>query len=274
MIAAPPPADREREPPGCSMIEYLSPVTEAPFPLEFFDIGDDGHFWMEWRLAVALRLFNACGLALDRPLCALDIGGGAGRFRDQIERATEWRTDVTDINLSALRIARPARGRTLYYDVTQADPQLLGSYDVAFLFDVIEHVQGPEGLLRAAIEHLRPGGHLFLNVPAIQSLYSAYDAVQGHVRRYSTTSLAAEFDWLPCQLDNVYYWGISLVPLLGLRRLVVGRKPSARTYRLGFQPPRPIVNWALKALMRVELALCARPPLGTSVMAVVRRAGG
>ena len=164
---------------------------------------------MQWRLAVALRLVEASGLALDRPLRALDIGGGAGRFRDQMERATQWRVDMTDLHLPALRMARPARGRTLYYDVTQADPPLLGSYDAAFVFDVIEHLESPGPLLRAAVAHLRPGGHLFLNVPALPALYSAYDVVQGHVRRYSPRTLAAELDGLPCRT------GIGLV--LGLQ---------------------------------------------------------
>ncbi len=214
---------------------------------------------MQWRLAVALRLVEESGLALGRPLRALDIGGGAGRFREQVERATQWRVDMTDLNLPALGMAKPARGRTLYYDVTQADRPLLGSYDAAFLFDVIEHVERPGSLLRAAVEHLRPGGHLFLNVPALQSLYSAYDVAAGHVRRYSTRSLAAELDGLPCRLSAVRYWGFGLVPLVGLRRLVVGQVPDPRTIRRGFEPPHPIVNQALKALMRVELRLVEPP---------------
>jgi SAM-dependent methyltransferase len=272
MIVAQQPAGRDREPSGGPTIEYLSPVTEAPFPLEFYEIGEERHFWMEWRFAVALRLFKASGLAVDRALRALDIGGGAGRFRDQIERDTLWRVDLTDINLPALRMARPARGRTLYYDLTQADPALLGVYDIAFLFDVIEHVESPGPLLRAAVEHLRPGGHLLLNVPALQTLYSAYDVVQGHVRRYSRSALAADLASLPCQVEDIFYWGFGLVPFLGLRRLLVGRTPRPSTYRAGFQPS-PIANHALKALMRAELAVLKRPPLGTSVMAVARKLG-
>lgn len=251
-------------------IEYLSPVSEISFPVEFFDIGEDGHFWMQWRLAVALRFVEASGLRLDRPLRALDIGGGAGRFRDQIERVSQWRVDMTDLHLPALRMARPARGRTLYYNVTRADPSFLGSYDAAFLFDVIEHVPSPAPLLRGALEHLRPGGHLFLNVPALQALYSAYDVVQGHVRRYSMRTLAAELDGLPCELGSVSYWGFGLVPLLALRRLWVGRTPGPTTYRVGFQAHTG-ANRVLKALMRVELATLTRPPLGTSVMAVARK---
>jgi SAM-dependent methyltransferase len=229
---------------------------------------------MQWRLAVALRLVETSGLALDRPLRALDIGGGAGRFRDQLERATRWRVDMTDLNLPALRMARPARGRTLYYDVTQADRLLLGAYDAAFLFDVIEHVERPGPLLGAALEHLRPGGHLFLNVPALQPLDSAYDVAQGHIRRYSKRTSAVELSSLPCRPEGVFYWGFGLVPLLALRTLLVGRTSGPKAYRTGFQPPSPLAKQALKALMKAELALLARPPLGTSAMAAARRPCG
>jgi SAM-dependent methyltransferase len=260
--------------PGEPTIEFLSPVSEISFPVEFYEIGDEGHFWMEWRLAVALRLIEASGLALERPLRALDVGGGAGRFRDQVERASSWRVDMTDLNLPALRMARPARGRTLYYDVTQGEPALRGSYDAVFLFDVIEHVEEPEPLVRAAVEHLRSGGVLFLNVPALQALYSAYDTVQGHVRRYSRGALATLLAPLPCRVEDVLYWGLGLVPLLGVRRLLVGRIPDPRTYTVGFKPPNRVANDALRALMRIEMALLRRPPLGTSVMAAARKIAG
>ena len=72
---------------------------------------------------------------------------------------------------------------------------------------------------------------------------------------------------------SISYWGFGLVPLLGLRRLLVGRTPGPRTYRVGFQPS-PLANQALKALMEIELAVLGRPPLGTSVMAVARKLDG
>jgi SAM-dependent methyltransferase len=226
---------------------------------------------MQWRSAVALRLIELARVPRDRDLLALDIGCGAGQFREQIERATSWRVDVTDLNPSALRLAKQGRGRTLYYDVTQRVPAMLGSYDTVFLFDVIEHVEDARGLLASALEHLRPGGHLLINVPALGVLFSAYDAAQGHLRRYTRQMLAAQLEGLPCQLIAAQYWGLSLVPLLGLRRILLGRRPTPNTMRSGFRPPSGSVNRALKALMGLELRLVRRPLLGTSVMAAVRR---
>ena len=253
------------------MIEYLSPVSASEFPAEWYDFADTSHFWMQWRLAVALQMSGAAGVPHDRPKIALDIGGGAGRFREQVEGRTSWRVDLTDLNVEALKRAAPSRGRTLYYDVTQAELPLLGSYDVCFLFDVIEHVGDPRVLVAAGLEHLRPGGHLFVNVPALQWLFSAYDVAAGHLRRYSRRSLAAELERLPGTAISIRYWGLSLVPLLVLRKLLAGRRPTASTIRSGFEPPNPLVHRGLKAVMAEELRLVRNPPLGTSVMAVFRR---
>jgi SAM-dependent methyltransferase len=255
-------------------IEFLSPVTETPFPGDWYTFADAAHFWMQWRLGVTLRLGQEIGLAPDRPVAALDIGGGAGRFREQLERHASWRVDLTDLNLEALQLAAPGRGRTLYYDVRQENAALAGSYDACFLFDVIEHVPEPRGLLAAALAHLRPGGHLLINVPALPALFSAYDVAAGHLRRYTRRTLAAEVSGLPGHLVAVRYWGLSLVPLLALRRLLSGRVPDAGTIRAGFEPPGRLAHGALRALMRCELALVRRPPVGTSVMAAFRRAGG
>jgi SAM-dependent methyltransferase len=255
-------------------IEYLSPARETGFPDEWYGMAGGEHFWVRSRTAVALAALDALGPSRSEPLRGLDIGCGAGQFRDQLEGATSWRIDITDLNQSALEAARPGRGRLLYYDATERSPELIGAYDLVFLFDVIEHVKDARAMLSAALAHLRPGGRLLVNVPALPLLFSAYDAAQGHHRRYTRESLTAEFGGLPCRVDFVAYWGLSLVPLLAVRKLMLGSKPSESTMRVGFRPPGRLVNRALTLLMRAELSLLVRPPVGTSVMAAVTRAPG
>jgi SAM-dependent methyltransferase len=252
------------------VIEHISPVREQAFPGDWYDLADAEHFWMQWRLAVALGMTDAAGALRDRPLTALDVGGGAGGFRQQLETSTRWRVDLTDLNLEALERAPAGRGRTLYYDVTLSEPGLLGSYDVAFLFDVIEHVPEPRALLAACLAHLRPAGLLLINVPALPALHSAYDVAAGHLRRYTRASLAKELASLPGTPIAIRYWGLSLVPLLALRKLLAGSKPNADTIRTGFEPPSALVHRGLKAVMAAELAVTRNPPLGSSVMAAVR----
>lgn len=255
------------------MIEFISEVQESEFPDEWYDMVDPSHFWIRWRFAAARRVVAHLGLPRTEALRVLDVGGGAGILRGQLEEATRWTVDLTDVSRAALENAAPGRGRTLYYDVRQESPALVGRYDLVCLFDVIEHVERPRELLAASLRHLRPGGHLLVNVPALQWLFSAYDRVQGHRRRYDPASLVAEVAALPCDVVDVRYWGMSLVPLLALRRVVVGESPGPETLRRGFAPPGAVTNGVLRALMTTETAVMSRPPLGTSVLLAARRRG-
>jgi SAM-dependent methyltransferase len=259
---------------NAASIEYLSPIRGTGFPDEWYGIAGDEHFWIRSRTAVALATLDAVGPRRAEPLRALDIGCGAGQFRDELEAATSWRIDITDLNLAALEAARAGRGRVLYYDAMDQAPELVNSYDVVFLLDVIEHVERSRELLSAALAHLRPGGRLLVNVPALPVLFSAYDAAQGHIRRYTVRSLSVELEGLPCRVDSVAYWGLSLVPLLAARKMLLGSRPSASTMRAGFRPPGRAVNGALAGLMRAELLLLPHPPAGTSVMAAATKLAG
>jgi 2-polyprenyl-3-methyl-5-hydroxy-6-metoxy-1,4-benzoquinol methylase len=245
----------------------LSRVRPVEFPDDWYDSSDPAHFWFAWRAEVLRRALRDAGAATDDPRLALDVGCGSGVLASQLERLTAWSVDGTDLNLPALERCAARRGRSLYYDVTEEREELLERYDVAVLFDLIEHVADPASLLRSALRHLRPGGLLLVNVPALAALTSEYDRAAGHLRRYTTRSLAAEVAGLPLAPRVLRYWGLSLVPLLVVRKaLLAGGGP--RTIQRGFEPPFPLANAALAALGRLETRLLRSPWLGTSVMYV------
>ena len=69
--------------------------------------------------------------------------------------------------------------------------------------------------------------------------------------------------------DRRRYSGLSLIPLLLARRLVLSlgnANPIAR----GFEPPGPLAHRVLKMLKRVEMSLLSAPVCGTSVLAVAQ----
>ena len=255
-------------------ILYLSPVRSSAFPEEWYEISSVDHFWFEWRLRATLRLLRWARLDPAAPLKVLDVGGGAGLLREQLERHTRWTVDLCDLNVSALGAARQGRGRILYYDVLQRDPSLEAAYDVCVLFDVLEHVEDTRTLLCAIAHHLRRGAVLLVNVPAHGALMSAYDRAAGHLRRYGERSLRAELQRLAFEVLTLRQWGLSLLPLLWLRKLLLGRNPDARTIRRGFDPPSAFVHGLLKAMMAAETAVMPLPPVGTSLVLAARRIGG
>jgi SAM-dependent methyltransferase len=76
-------------------------------------------------------------------------------------------------------------------DVRHGDAAVLGNeqFDLVCAFEVLEHQRDDHGALRRWLQHVRPGGHLLVSVPAHQSRFSHTDDVVGHFRRYEPAGL-------------------------------------------------------------------------------------
>jgi 2-polyprenyl-3-methyl-5-hydroxy-6-metoxy-1,4-benzoquinol methylase len=252
-----------------SQIETLSQPQAVSMADEWFQFATPDHFWMQWRHRLVLRAITRACTPLRR---ALEIGCGNGVARSMLERDLGIAVDGCDLNRTALEMAKPGKGRLFVYDILEQEPSLLGLYDAVFLLDVIEHINDDAAFLIAALRHLRPGGLVVVNVPANMLLFSDYDRVSGHVRRYSQGQLRKLF--LCCALDTVTVqsWGLLMAPLLFLRKALLRRtRTTEAILRRGFMPPNEIVEVLLHALKNIETALPFPMPFGTSVLGCGRR---
>jgi SAM-dependent methyltransferase len=255
-----------------SNIEFITDKRDIQFPDEWYDANSEDHFWFEWRARVARGLIGSIGLPTTTPLKVLDVGCCTGITCRQLARHTSWIFDGADLNIHALTRCDVGRGRVLYYDLLEERRDFKGAYDVAILFDVLEHIEDTQPFLKAVLYHLKPGGVLLVNVPALMALYGVYDEVAGHYRRYTKATLAREFAALDATVLRQTYWGFTMVPLLWARqKLLRGRTRHDEVIRTGFVPPHPWVHGALRATMAAELALIKHPPLGSSVMFAIRK---
>ncbi len=247
---------------------------QRPVPATWHELASDDHVWLKWRFTCALAQVRTIGLPLDQPLEVLEVGCGQGALAHQLETCTQWVVDGVDIDPAAIAGANGTqRGRLFHYDVRERRDDLRERYDVLVLFDILEHIEDTASFLAAAVAHLRKGGRLLVNVPAYPRLRGRYDVAVGHLRRYGPRRLATDLEAAGLEVDDVRYWGLSLVPVLLLRTLLlwVKRAEGGEAIRAGFSDESAFVRMTLTAMMRAETSLFAQPPAGTSLLAAATK---
>ncbi|MEM9401990.1 MAG: methyltransferase domain-containing protein [Pseudomonadota bacterium] len=119
---------------------------------------------------------------------AVDFGSGIGTFSDSLEIDTRQITCV-ETEPSSLAVLETKGFRTAR-DLGEIDDD---SVSYLFSLNVLEHIEDDAQIAREMYRVLKPGGHLFIYVPAFQVLFTSMDAHVGHVRRYRRPALVSLF---------------------------------------------------------------------------------
>jgi SAM-dependent methyltransferase len=205
---------------------------------------------------------------------SLLVDGGAGTGTWLAEMRPTCRVLGIDDHDESLRIAGPKLdGAVLKAPLHQVDlPDNHAS--VVTLLDVLEHVVDDAAALREMIRITKPGGLLVITVPALPWLWSDWDELLHHQRRYYRRGLLhlvsmPGVEVLRCAYTNT--WALpAMVVMRFLRRLTGG--PRAGKPRAEERLPPAWLNRLFQALY-VKPACWSwfRPPLGASLLAVLRK---
>jgi SAM-dependent methyltransferase len=150
-------------------------------------------------IAIADR-FNAWMYEQVRPYAQgkiLEIGSGIGNLSEFFVK------DRCDLTLSDVRtqyteqLAEKFPGReVLEIDLVHPNFDVqyghhLGTYDLVFALNVVEHILDDRLALRNMRSLLKRGGIMFVLVPAYPCLFNNFDRALEHHRRYTVKSLSA-----------------------------------------------------------------------------------
>ncbi len=231
------------------------------------------HPWWLARADLTLALLDRLGVR--PPMRVLDAGCGWGTTLGALERRG-YRAVGADIARRALEgLDRPGR-ELAEVDLTRPLPGGIEPFDAVLALDVIEHLDDDRGAVERLGTLARPGGVVVVSVPALPDLFTEFDAIQGHRRRYLPGTLRDAFERTGLEVDRVFWWGSWLVPMLRRQRGRPRSRPgesAARVYRryLSLPPwPAPMLLRAAFALERGR-ALDGKLATGTSLFAVARR---
>jgi hypothetical protein len=98
-------------------------------------------------------------------------------------------------------------------------------------------------------------------------LFSDYDRVAGHVRRYTRHGLRGLLESCGVEIQGIQPWGLLMIPLLLARKTLLRRAKQADVIRTGFVPPNSLSQLLLHGMKNIETSLPFRMPFGTSILA-------
>jgi SAM-dependent methyltransferase len=225
-------------------------------------------YW--WHRVRRDNLHRSLGDRMSPSARVLEIGCGTGaNLREGNQR---WSARVgIDLEMRALAHCRDLS--SLQADASVALPFADETFGVVFVLDVLEHLVDPTTLIREIGRVLGPGGVTVIMVPAGPELWSYWDEMHGHQRRYTKDGVAAVFDdgWRLEALEYSFSWMYPLVWVI--RRFMQGpRRP--RMYSDFIEIPK-LVNDSLVAAGRFEgwMQRYVPAPCGTTLCGVLSRDG-
>ena len=229
------------------------------------------HFWFHgFRRFVTPLLERAA--AGRTGLTSLDCGCGTGNNLRLLRRYGQ--AVGIDLTFSGLEYAASQGDHSVAQASATQLPFAANRFDLVTSFDVIYSL--PDDAEAAAVSEmfrvLRPGGHLVLNVAALEMLRGNHSVLSGEVRRYSTRTLRTLLEGAGFEIVRLTYTNLTILPIVAATRLlqrVRGHQESVEEISVPASP----VNAALTAVLAMEsMALrVMNMPLGTSALALARK---
>ena len=170
------------------------------------------HFWFRGRRKIFFDLLARELGPHAKDLEILEVGCGPGGMMEPLSE--HGRAHGPDISLDAMRYCQRRGFPNVFTGSGMALPFAVGCFDVVCLFDAIEHIPDDRKVLEEVHRVLKPGGVVFLSVPAYQFLYSQNDRLVHHQRRYTKgrmTRLLRETRFTP---RKATYFNTFLFPLI------------------------------------------------------------
>lgn len=201
-----------------------------------------------------------------------DIGCGTGGTLALLNVPAAFTTGL-DASREALELCRQRELKRLARGSVTNLPYASESFDIVTCLDVLYHRAAGEPA-QALVEirrTLRPGGVLFLNLPAYQWLYSRHDRAIHTGRRFTRREVVSLLEAAGLEVLTATYWNTLLFPLAAAARLL--SRGEAAGEGSDVKPVSPAINAAFgaaTALERVMLRVFPMP-FGLSVFAVARK---
>jgi len=155
------------------MFIYLKIMNYSGWELKFFDSSNN---YRQYQFSLIKKYI---GKKL------LEIGPGTGEFANKYFIDCVENIYLSEIHDDFNKILRDKFKKIDNVEIlSQKVRDINDEFDTICYFDVLEHIESHEDELTSSLKRLKNGGSLIIIVPAFNYLFSHYDELVGHYRRY------------------------------------------------------------------------------------------
>jgi SAM-dependent methyltransferase len=179
------------------------------------------HWWFRGREKILRELLEI--IVYQRftdSIKILNVGAATGRSSEWLSEFGEVESIEYDPECAAM--AEEFTGMPITVGSATELPFEDDQFDLVTAFDVIEHIEDDQAAANELVRVCRPGGIVFVTVPAFQFLWSQHDEINHHFRRYGRGELKQLFPKMERRLES--YFNTWMFPAIAAVRLLSGLK--------------------------------------------------
>lgn len=144
---------------------------------------EERHWWHRQKRRIIHSLINRYH---SQPGKVLDVGCGSGKILVELQ-SQGWQAEGVDTVVAQAR-RRDLKLKKINLQ-TQPLPYRKNYFDLVICLDTLEHMADDRLLMAEMARVVKPGGTIIISVPAYQRLFSYWDTMLGHFRRYNRRTL-------------------------------------------------------------------------------------
>lgn len=182
----------------------------------------------------------------------LEVGCGTGFVLSGIEQAcSQLALFGSEVFATGLGFAAQRLSRATLFQMDARTIPFVDEFDVIGAFDVIEHIQQDVEVLKQMYQAIKPGGGVLLTVPQHPWLWSQFDDIGHHVRRYQAQELKAKVELAGFKVLRMTSFVSLLLPLMLVSRLRSRKVDSDYDVTAEFKIS-PWINATLEGILTLE----------------------
>jgi SAM-dependent methyltransferase len=236
---------------------------------------EENFWWYRGMLRITRQILDPY-FQSGRDILILDAGCGTGKMLLELRGYTHRSPVGFDFSAEAMKFLKVrGLGNVLQASTTDIPLRSL-SFDLITSFDVLCQLPG-DGDLQALREFhrlLRPGGKIYVRLPAYPWMFASHDRCSLTVRRYYRSDLVAKVRDAGFVVLKASYANFFLFPLLAFKRLVLERL-GVLSDSSDLRPVPAGLNDVLEIPLRIESRLLSRPsfrfPCGLSLLCLAEK---